>query len=439
MQTEPSYHLYEHVDGRYEPTPGEDDVDPLRLENFDRTACIVRLGEKGAHFYFLDDVVRLLERDHSNPITRGVIGLQDVRPLLTCNNGPAYLRTVVRLVQKGWTGMDEVAMFDAAQQNTDTAEGLETLLTPLRRMLARTNAHFAIMVHLMRARPSMDEKTRASIAIWKSHHLMNARPPTDADKQMAKKLVAAERAAVENRRKFKGLAPGTSITSLDEAADLFVGMHEHLLSSHVNATLSRETTIDAFLSVLPIVLSASSPKKPKLPNREVASWLLDARFIHAVTPRLSLTRYYIVNPASVKAHLCDHVFPRLTAAERQQMQEAWHAPQVVCRLVKVVMMRALHSFREYTSTEIATGIVKFAEDFFVFETNPHRMRMHDMCQSRPFLDPLGADIPFHLAATKSPLTEVLDTCVGRTDLLPFWNDHMQLPSQDGDACFMACD
>ena len=57
MQTELNTSSISINDGRYEPTPAADDVDPLRLENFDNTACMVRLSENGANFYYLDDVI----------------------------------------------------------------------------------------------------------------------------------------------------------------------------------------------------------------------------------------------------------------------------------------------------------------------------------------------------------------------------------------------
>ena len=420
MQTELNTSSISVNDGRYEPTPAADDVDPLRLENFDNTACMVRLSENGANFYYLDDVMRLLERDHSNPITRGIIGLQDIRPVLTSDNGPAYLRTVVRLVNKGWTGMNEVAMFDAAQQNPDTADGLEALLAPLRNQLARTRAYFAVMAEFMRSRPAMDDKTRASIAVWRAYDLKD------------KSISETARAAIELRHKRNSLPTRTAITTIEEAADYFVGMHEHLLSSHVNVTLSRETTIDAFLSVLPLATSY----KVKTPTREEAAKLLDARFIAAVTPRLALTRYYIINPASVGSHLCHHVLPRLTELERHTLQASWNTPHVVWRLIRTVMDRALHAFREYTPTEIATSIVRDADDFFLFESRPQRLRMHDCCHLSPYLDPHGADIPFHSSKAPNPLTIILEVCVCRTEMLPLWGEHMLLPARGGDASWL---
>ena len=393
----------------FEPTP--DDVDSIRLEPFDPTACMVRLGATdNAHFYHLEDVLALLAADNTHPLTDNVIGLQDVRPILTRDNGPAFMRTVSKLVQRGWTGMNEVAMWDAASDgrwlaNEPAGATLEDLLFPLRRMTHRTCARMAVMAELMRARPSLNEAARLNLSKWRAHDLQK---PDIAEE--------ATLAAVR-RRLDKGSAA-------EKLADAYVGMHERLLAAHRNALLPREPTIDLFLSVVPLVgtLQAS-------PTRNEAAKLLDERFFHAVAPRIA-SRMYIVNPSSVEQHLHEEVLPRLTADERRQLQGSWYSPHMVWLLLKAVMLRSMQAFREYTPSEVVSALAHYSKQYFkcLGHSQQHRMRMIPDYESfLPTKDPLGADMPEPRTKAEA-LMDVLDACVENTSLLPHWRAEMAPPA-----------
>ena len=388
----------------YSFVPVPDGVDAIRLEPFDPDACSVRIGKDSPHFFNLEDVLVLLDTDRTHPLTRAAFGLHDLHPVLTRTNGPAYLKALVVLIERGWTALDEVAAWDAACDGRwraafPKAKTFEHLMAPLRRQVNRFRGHAAVLAELMRARPGLDEASRVLIACWRTHDTHN----------VVHTLAAQLATYMRANGKF---------SPLEQWADAFVGAHEQLLVSHQDVLLAREATTDTFMRVLPLVC----PHDP-LPSREQALKLMDQRFVHAITPRTT-GKHYIVHPRPAEQMLHDYVLPRITANERVQLQASLHTPHVVWVFLKHVMQRALPGFREYSPSEMVTALSTHATDYFRFQMEPHQgiRLLPDRMSQLPYKDPVGADIPENQPQAPRPLAAVLDTCLERSALLQMWTE-----------------